>query len=378
MSTYAERYASIQDQQEKLAIERRSILAEAGAHLIDHPDLLTADEQSETAEREAALSEQYSATESLRDHIKAIEKRLGKLNTKETELRDVLRELSQDLDPIYAEIGRIAFDVYRLNPLVDQEYANLFSHLVEVYSEISGIDASIAEQQTLLDDKPFLEKMVIRGKIALLKNRRATREGTLRRLIRSAGHDVMTTSFVDEISDPALTEAAEPFRDRMKQTREREDELAALEEERITLRKELAELGVEKRPSKRIKELDRELEVLDREREGVRTALAASVLSRSPNGLPEEVSLLFSQAGELDAQLEKLGAFAARLQAALTSEKLQREAEIVRGELKRKESRQAEVKKEITGLKKRMKEVESELETAKAAIGPPEELLDDA
>ena len=378
MSQYAEQYASVLEEQKQVAAERQGVLSEAGAHLIDHPELLTAAETAETAEREAALSEQYAATESLRDRIKTIEKRLAKLQERETTLRAELRELSQDLDPIYAEIGRIAFDVYRMNPLVDQEYANLFSPLVEVHSEISGIDASIAEQQALLDDKPFLEKMVIRGKIALLKNRRATREGTLRRLIRGAGRDVMRTAFVDEIADPALTEAAEPFRDRMKQTRDREDELDTLEEQRVSLRKELAELGVEKRPAKRIKELDEELAVLDAEREAVRATLAANVLSRSPDGLPQEVTLLFSQATNLAERLDQLNATAARLEAALNVERLEREAEMVKSELNRKEQRQAEIKREITAIKKRVKEIDEELEASRSAMGPADELLNDA
>lgn len=378
MSQFEERTRSAEERLERLRADQQEILAEAGAHLLEAPDALTDAAAAERAARARELEEQYHATDSLKTRIIAIDERLLKLQEDEAALRDGIRELSQDLDPIYEEIGRIAFNIYRGNPLVDQEYADIFSPMVEVNGEIAGIDAAVNEQQALLDDKPFLEKMVIRGRMALLKSRRTTREGTLKRLIRKAGQAIMKTAFVDEIADPTLSAAAEPFRERVQKTRQHEEELDSVQADRSRLREELESLGVEKRPRKRLDELDAEMEQIRRQLDTERAAIARAVMKDPPAGLAEGVLLLFSRAGDLADQLSEAAGLYERLQAALKVEELERSSQSLGAEIQRKEARQAEIKKQLSALRRQSKAAEAELEAARERRGPVDDLLDGA
>jgi len=375
MSQFGEQAEALREQQDSLRAELHAVLADAGSHLLEKPAQIPGADLAQPREREREVTEQVQAVEAARDRIGEVEDRLLAVKERTTETQSEIRRLSENMDPIYEEIGGIAFDVYRGNPLVDQEYSDIFSALVEVNSELSGIDGSIADQQALLETKPFLEKMVIRGRIALLKNRRTTRDGSFRRLVRGAGRDIMGTAFVDEIGDPKLTAAAEPYRDRLKDARERESDLATAEEERRALNEELEKLGATKRPHKKREELDEDLLTLTRTRNTILVELARAARNSPKKDLPPKCRSLFTKAGKIERRLEALAVISDRVQAALDVERLERDTDRLAAEIQRKETRQAELKKEIAALKREKKNADLSLEEKRQAQGSAEELL---
>jgi uncharacterized protein YdcH (DUF465 family) len=379
MSQFSDRTDAVRSYLDSLRAELHATLAEAGAHLhsvsAGAEDSPASSRLPELIERENQVSEQIAETESARDRIQETENQIMESRERETDLKQQVRDLTEGLDQIYEEIGRIAFDVFRGNPLVDQEYAAIFSPLVEVNSELAGIDASIAEQQALLDERPFLEKMVTRGKIALLKNRRATREGSLRRLMRRAGNQIVGTAFVDEIADPKLTEAAEPYRDRLQKTTELEDQLAGLAELHQNLEDELEQLCQGKRPHKRLDELADDEQTLVRTRDTIRAEMAQSVRSVPKSELPAKCRPLLKRAEETEKRLEAGEALAARLKAAMDAERMEEECGRLEAEIQRKERQQTELKKEITSLKKQRTRMSGQLTERIEARGPAEDLL---
>lgn len=355
--------------------ELHAVLADAGSHLIEKPAQSPGADLAQTRKREREVAEQVQAVAAARDRIGEVGDRLLAVKERTSEIQSEIRRLSENMDPIYEEIGGIAFDVYRGNPLVDQEYADIFSALIEVYSELSGINAAVADQQALLEAKPFLEKMVIRGRIALLKNRRTTREGSFRRLVRGAGRDIMETAFVDEIGDPKLTAAAEPYRDRLKGARERESDLVVAEEERHALNEELEKLGAAKRPHKKLEELEEDLLTLTRTRDAILVELARAARDIPKEDLPPKCRTLFTKARKLDRRLDALAVISDRVQAALDVERLEGDTNRLATEIARKETRQAELKKEIAALKREKKDTDLRLEAKRQAQGSAEELL---
>lgn len=375
MSQFGERAEALREQQDSLRAELHAVLADAGSHLLEKPAQAPGADLVQTREREREVTEQVQAVEAARDRIGEVEDRLLAVKERTSEIQSEIRRLSENMDPIYEEIGGIAFDVYRGNPLVDQEYSDIFSALVEVNSELSGIDGSIADQQALLETKPFLEKMVIRGRIALLKNRRTTRDGSFRRLVRGAGRDIMGTAFVDEIGDPKLTAAAEPYRDRLKDARERESDLATAEEERRALNEELEKLGATKRPHKKREELEEDLLTLTRTRNTILVELARAARNIPKEDLPPKCRSLFTKAGKIERRIEALAVISDRVQAALDVERLERDTDRLAAEIQRKETRQAELKKEIAALKREKKDGDLSLEEKRQAQGSAEELL---
>jgi len=352
-----------------------AVLADAGSHLLLKPVKAADASLGPIREKEREVSDQVRAVEASRARIGQIEDQLLVTKERSTEIQTEIRRLSENVDPIYQEIGRIAFDLYRGNPLVDQEYANIFSPLVEVNSELSGIDAALVDQQAILEAKPFLEKMVIRGKIALLKNRRVTREGSLRRLIRGAGKEIMETAFVDEIGDPKLTAAAEPYRERLKIARERENDFASINEERSALNEELEKLGATKRPGRKRGELEDDLLTLTKARNAIRVELAQAARKTPSAELPPKCRTLFAKAAKIERRLEELAVMSDRVQAAVDVERLEEDADKLDAEIRRKEVRQTELKKETAALKREKKDADSRLAERREARGPEEELL---
>ena len=376
MSEFAERAKALGKRQDELRSRLQSVLAEAGAHLQSKPSSVPGADLAEIRARDKQVTEQVTATTKQQGRLKEIENRLREIRDQSTRVQAEIRALSDDAGPIYDEIGRMAFDVYRGNPLVDQEYADIFAPLVEVNGELSGIDAEIAEQQALLDEKPFLEKMVIRGRIALLKNRRITREGSLKRLVRSAGHDIMETAFVDEIGDPKLTAAAQPYRERLEATREMEGKLDALSSEKQALQAELEKAGAGKRPAKKIAELEEEISILAQTQASIRAELASAVRGVAPEGLPAKCRPLFATAAEIEESLKAVLGVFQRLEAAADVERLEADSQRMKAELAVKTSREDQLKKEISKLKHELKSMDTLLEEKRAVRGSVDELLE--
>ena len=375
MSQFGERAQALHEHQDSLRAELHAVLADAGSHLLEKPAQSPGTDLAQIREREREVTEQVRAVEAARARIGEIQDRLLAAKEQGSEIQSEIRRLSENMDPIYEEIGRLAFEVYRGNPLVDQEYADIFSALVEVNSELSGIEAAIGDQEALLEAKPFLEKMVIRGRIALLKNRRVTREGSFRRLVRSAGRDIMGTAFVDEIGDPKLTAAAEPYRDRLKTARERESDFDAVNEERHALNEELEKLGATKRPHKKREELESDLLTLTQTRNAIRVELASAVRQVPKDELPTKCRSLFGKAAKIEQRLDELAVLSDRVQAALDVEQLEHDVEQLTAEIKRKEAHQTKLKKESATLKREKKEADLRLEEKQQDRGPAEEIL---
>lgn len=377
MSKLGEQAAALQEREDALRKELHQVLAEAGTHLLSKPETVQGADLAGIRKREQDVSNQIREVEASSERIASIEARLAEIKKRKRELNAEIKELSENLDPIYEEIGRLAFDVYRNNPLVDQQYAEIFTPLVEVHSELMGIDASIAEQQAILEEKPFLEKMVVRGRIGLLRNRRATREGSFRRLVRSAGRDIMGTAYVDEIGDPTLSKAAEPYRDRLKATRERETELEDLNGEHQRLHEELDGLDASKRPNRRLHELEEDLRTLGETRDVILVELAQAAANAPASSLPAKVKGLFKQSNELETKLSTLGNLKERVEAGLELESLEADTRRMQAEIEKKEARQAEIKQEISDLKRDRKSAEDRMTECREKRGAVDELLAD-
>ena len=375
MSELEKQADALQERQDSLRAELHSVLADAGAHLLEKPGQVAGANLAQIRQREQEVTAQIQEVAATRDRICEIDDRLLIVNEQTAGIEKEIHQLSEDIDPIYEKIGRIAFDVYRGNPLVDQEYADIFSPLVEVNSELSGLDAAMGDQLALLEDKPFLERMVIRGRIALLKNRRSTREGSFKRLVRGAGHDIMGTAFVDEIGDPKLTAAAEPHRDRLIGTRELEAELEAATEERHDLHKELESLGAGKRPQKRREELEGDLIIFTQTRTSIRAELATAARNAPGSELPAKCRQLFAAAEKIEQRITAVAAVSDRVHAALDIERLESDVERLNAEIRNREDRQSKLKNEIAALKREMKKIDSQLDEKRLARGAIDDLL---
>ncbi len=270
-----------------------------------------------------------------------------------------IRELEEGLGPVYEQVGTVAFRVYKENPFIDQEYVTVFSDMVNNQEEIRDAENELAEIEAGLEQKPFLERVVLKGKVLLLKSRRSSRESALPRLARRAGEQICAGNFIESVDDPALNEAAGPCLDVKSRVNEIEERDLALREEAETLTVELETLGAEKRYSRRVSEIRRENENLEQALADLFQKLG-EVYRGTLDGEPAEADRKKLLASIRDAEKanDDREEHIQRLQAAIEVKRLNDEIGRMEGSIKSLQERIERQQAEIESIREKIGETE--------------------
>lgn len=184
------------------------------------------------------LAEHKTLTQTIDDAAGALEKMAG-IDTRQAQIRAEMKELQQEhdqldtgLDPVYEQIGTVAFRLFREHPLVDASYSGAFEDLARYHDQVRAIDTELDRIGAGNDgsNRKLLEKVGLKSREFLLRNRRSMKENQLPRLLTRAGRELVDGDFVDAMDDEELNRAAQPYRDvRERQARIRAslDELSA-------------------------------------------------------------------------------------------------------------------------------------------------------
>ncbi|TVQ40556.1 MAG: hypothetical protein EA384_02465 [Spirochaetaceae bacterium] len=263
MDSYKKKIDRLQDEMD----EKRALIAQdhraIGSHVLTiEPALLTSSKLAAQKDEIARIESRIESHGQCIDTINSVLDRQQRIDSDIDAHQQEIVELEESVTPMHEEIGRQAFDVYKENPFVDQQYVDMFSDLVKNQEDIREIDEQLSQLERDTEEKPFLDRMVAKGKIALLRNRRTTREQNSPRLLRKAGKAVTESSFVTVADAPALTAALEPYHqvhtriDGIRRT------IGDLENERSTLDNQLADLEADKKPLRRVADLEQQIESL--------------------------------------------------------------------------------------------------------------------
>lgn len=376
MSAFTDKRAEVEARLTTLEQEVHRRLAEAGATLVDAGILPQEEPYATAVERERALDERVRTLESTRERIVAIGERLAEIASAREEREKRRRAIAAEIEPHYATIGENAFRVFRDNPLVDQEYADIFTPVLDAHEEIRQLHGELARAEKEVAEKPFLEKMVLRGRMIVLRNRVAMKDNQRERLLKDAGRQIAATDFITTIGDPGLDEAAAPFLELHDELRQVDQELASIDEERAALDRELEKLGVERKPATRIGEIDAEIRELTGERDEVRVTIATAakgseLVEKLGAGDRETFEAIERSQSERDAARATLE----RIEAAIRVEKLQHEHDRVAGQIDRKQKQIASLSSEIEGLQQEKSRIEAETAELEAQRGPVADLI---
>ena len=210
------------------------------------------------------------------------------------------------------------------------------------------------------------------------------------RLYREAGQRILETDFVTTIGDPQLSEAAEPYRQRVHEISEVDDDLERLEAEGEQLASEMESLVPSGKVRNRIDEMDEELDIIEAQRADLRMRVSVSVEERlehppadaegnlQTQDLPAELSELLdsirSKAGEI-AQRDTL---VQRLQAGIDAEQINGEIAQLDANISRKETQLERMKEEIESLQKHRQELESRMKAKQKERGSLKDLKPEA
>ncbi|MFW5688959.1 MAG: hypothetical protein ACOC1U_05230 [Spirochaetota bacterium] len=377
MSAFTDKRTSVERKIVELSRTLHKDLAEAGRRLVESGLLPSEEPYASLTRRERELSDEIEERTRTRDRIVAIGERLAEIETKRKELEDRIKEIGTGLEPHYRVIGENAFRVFRDNPLIDQEYADIFTPLLDANEEMRQMRSELTSAEGELAEKPFLEKMVLRGRIIVLRNRLALRENQIERLYRDAGKQISATDFITTIGDPELDEAAAPLLELIDESNRLEGEVTALGEERDALQRELSKLGVERRPASRINQLKEEIGALQEERRGAHAEIAmaakgSDLLEQADAETKELLRSIAATENEKRAAEERIG----RLDAAIRAERLAGDIDQIETSIGRKRSQIATLTGDIEELERKRAGLETQIREEERARGPVEELLE--
>ncbi len=376
MSAFTEKRAEVQADLSSLAKKLEQQLAEAGAALLESGILPNEEPYATLISEEEQASARMHEMQAKRERIVAIGERLTEIESKIDELQKRRNEISGELAPHYQTIGENAFRVYRDNPLIDQEYADIFTPVLNAAEEIRGTRSELEQAESEVAEKPFLEKMVLRGRIIVLRNRLALRENQIERLHREAGRQISATDFITTIGDPGLDEAAEPFLDLMTELQRLEREIADLEDERTSLSDELSSLGVERRPATRLSELNEQMAGARARQERFQAELATAAKgSNLLEAAGDDVRGKLEAVEGIEKEQKKARRKLESLDAAIRVEQLSQEIDKLDSTADRKRAQVKTLTEEIEALENEKAGLESQVAEAAKARGPVDKLL---
>ncbi len=258
----------------KLDAELQTLRSAAGEALLEvRPETV----ESTLYDRESELAEHIKTGVATRERAVELRDRISELSTRRDDAESEHKRLTRDLEPLYAPVGSRAFAIYRDNPLVDQEYSEIFAPLVGVLEQVRESRREVESLEAEAENKPFIEKVVVRGRLALARNRLATHENRLGKFEASAGKQILSTDFVAAIGDPQLDAAAAPYLERIESIERIERDLSSLADEISSLRDKLRDICDGKSAGQCIASLEDDLDAITHSRQEVLALIAEAV-----------------------------------------------------------------------------------------------------
>lgn len=328
---------------------------------------------------EQTLAERIGLLIERKDRARDIIERLAELEAQKRASEAEHKQLLKELEPLFAPIGEQAFAIYRDNPLVDEAYAEIFAPLVEQAESIRQSEREVEQLSREENDRPFLERVVSRGKLALSKNRLNVRETQMQRLYAKAGKQVASTEFISTIGAPSLDQVAAPYLDRMEAINRLEDDLRAVEDELERLSAELEQVCEGVRSKGCVQDLEQLISETMNQRNELLTTIGESIAGYSGDeSLSQQVTTAVQGVETTRTQIAEKRAFIARIDAALEVERLEDQIDSVERSIERKKNQIEEIQSAVAHLEEERTSLEAHKHEQEAARGDLADLAPDA
>jgi hypothetical protein len=321
-----------------------------------------------------ALTAQIDAAGDAIETLTTIDARQHEIQLEMKELRNEYEQLDKGLDPVFEQIGSVAFRLFKEHPLVDASYSNAFAGLAKYYDTVRSLESELEQIGAGGEsaNRSVVEKIGLRGREFLLRNRKAIKDNQLPRLLTDAGRTLSDSDFIEKMDDDELNQASEPLR----AVRRRQSEIESSVE---TLRTESGELvdrfnnvaGGRKLSSAR---KQRESEIEDARVRLNEVLVALGTIAHEAN-IPE-LSEEIEQLSEATSRAAHFRSMIARLEAGKEMIRVQKEidARIARREKAVGQIRELEA--HIAELEREQKELSAELAQYRKERGDEEQLFE--
>ncbi len=375
----ADFHAQLEQTRDRITENQRRIeesYRDIGRRMLETPPEKTSTQFDELTDKIREIDETTEGYDALITRIREIEARLTDIKEQLATDAEQIRRIEKENSAYYESIGEAAYAHYRRNPEVAEQYSAVFQPVVDIHEELSSIAQEIETAEEELTRKSFFDKVVVRGRLALLRTRQANKEGSIPKLFYRIGERIVGTEFPNEADSADLNQAMEPYRENARRIQEIEQRRSDLERERERLATELEESGATRRPAKRI----REIESLRAENVSRRAELLTE-LGKTALEIDNAVDSSAPEVAQIDAAQDSITTDEQRierLEAAITVDQLESRIGQIAEDVEQKNGRISELKKEVTQLKKQKSQLESERDQALEKRGDLEELAEPA
>ncbi len=327
------------------------------------------------------LFEEYKRLTQIIDSAGTDIERMSTIDTRQTEIQTEMKELRAEhekldkgLEPVFHQIGGVAFRLFREHPLVDTGYSSAFASLARYYDQVRAIDKEL-EQIGAGDDggsRKILEKVSLRSREFILRNRKTVKENQLPRLLTNAGHELAATDFINAMDDGELNRVSEPLREVRERQTEIEQQLEALREESGQLVAEFNTVAEGRKLAPARKQRETQIE-------NAKDQLNTVLVSLGTTAESAELPSLSTEIEEIRAEESRVAHFTTlivRLEAGRESIRVQKSIDALVARREKAQQQIADLESHVESLQKEQAERKAELAQLSKERGDERELFE--
>ncbi len=375
MKNYRKKIGALRDESAELQRELQDVFSALGTKLREsYPELCEEDNAQDVCREYEEAGERLTLAQESKARIATIQSRIEAIRQEISDGSTERKHLQQEAVAVFPGIGRRAFEIFHDNTYLEADYAERFSEISAAQNEVDRLQAELDEQEAILESKPFLDRIVTRGRVVLLKNRVSSRSEAMEKQYRKLGESIVGSDFIREVNDEELNRVAEPYFAAERRISDIADRAEQLDKERNELESELSQLCEGRRPGKASSELDDQIRQLRDTQYNALAQFARIVRAQLNDDARETVKHHLEQIASLESNLSDKQAKIQRLEAAIEVERLQSEIDQVNNDIGLREREIEAAEKRKDELFERRTQLEQDRTTQEERRGDPEEL----
>jgi chromosome segregation ATPase len=333
----------------------------------DHRSSLKRKSLNETVKEISDVTAEISGIDTSIRRIQEITKQLSTIEKERKSLLNDESELNEIMNNLYGRIGEAVFAYYQDNPFSETEHDGIFSELNKEVEDYTKREAELTRIEANVSEKPLLEKVVQKGKKVFLRSKVSSKLNTIKRLYTEAGRQVCESGFINDIEDRNVSVTAAPYFETKEKADSIRKQIEKLNTEEKHLREELSELGVEKKPDKRIDALEGRKKDLERRRGALYIRLALDFRKNQEEEISgsKKTAALISAIDNDESTITKKQSMIKRIQAAIDFDllsiqvnEMERTIKSRDAQIKNYQEEIEELRSKIGGLEKEKKKLE--------------------
>jgi chromosome segregation ATPase len=377
MGDYKSAIRAYQTNIEKERQEIGSLYKKIGNYLFENKPELSGNPVQET---------NFSSGNEITSAIDGVDNRIEEIisiTEHQTELRNRIKTNTASIKALktqnrehYEQIGEAAYEAYKRNPFVDKRYKDLFLELEQNHQELKEMENDIDRSEQNLSEKPFFNKVVERGKIFLLRNKRTSKINAIPRFYKHIGEQICESDFLETTENELIKQTAQPCIERRQTIQDLETQNDKLANDITKMDEELSELCRGNRTDRELAVLKKERQDKENQLEGVYESIGIAFVAEPDKTIASDpdINNPLDQIRQLEEDIRKEEEQVTKLSAAVKAEELQASIKKTEITIESKEKQIETLKEEVGSLKTELEETEKELKRFESIRGPEEDL----